>query len=115
MNPEEREEMRRQFGVLVEDVRSDLRLVAEGNAMTTESLQRLSDKVDSFRDETAREFALERAEVASIRADVAAVRSEAAAFRDETNLNFAAVRAEMSSGRTGIPLPRRSRTRRRPN
>ena len=67
MTPEEREEMQRHFGVLTEDVHSQLRMVAEGNAMTTEAVQRLSEKVDAFRAdfdgsrlETAREFAAVR-------------------------------------------------------
>ena len=133
MTQEEREEMRRHFGVLTEDIQSQLRMVAEGNAMTTESVQRLNEKVDAFRAdfdgarlETAREFSGVRAQIAAVRSDAEAfrdetahnfaeVRSEAEAFRDETARNFAAVRSEMAGSRTGLPLPRRPRTRRRPN
>jgi hypothetical protein len=151
MTQEEREDMRRHFGVLAEDVLSQLRMVAEGNAMTAEAVQRLDNKVDAFRAdfdgarlETAREFAGVRAQIAAVRSEAEAfrdetahnfaevrseaeafrdetahnfaeVRSEAEAFRDETARNFAAVRSEMASSRTGVPLPRRPRTRRRPN
>ena len=90
MTPEEREEMRRHFGVLTEDVHSQLRMVAEGNAMTTEAVQRLSEKVDAFHDETTRNFD-------GVRAQIAAVSGEAGAFRVETARNFADVRAEIRS------------------
>ena len=97
MTPEEREEMQRHFGVLTEDVHSQLRMVAEGNAMTTEAVQRLSEKVDAFRAdfdgsrlETAREFT-------AVRAQIAVVSGEAGAFRVETAHNFADLRAEIRS------------------
>lgn len=144
MTSEEREEMRRHFGVLTEDVQAQLRMVAEGNAMTAEALQRLNDKVDAFhadfdgsRIETARNFAAVRSEAKAFRDETAssffavrseaeafrdetgrnfaAVRSEAEAFRGETARNFAAVRSEIASSRTGTLLPRRPRTRRGPN
>jgi hypothetical protein len=151
MTSEEREEMRRHFGVLAEDVLSQLRMVAEGNAVTAEAVQRLDNRVDAldentrrslatvgtelgavrseakaFREETARNFAAVHGEIAAVRSEAgafrdqtahnfAAVRSEAEAFRDETARNFAAVRSEMAGSRTGLPLPRRLRTRRRPN
>jgi hypothetical protein len=99
MTPEEREEMRRHFGLLTEDVQSQLRMVAEGNAMTAESLQRLNDKVDAFRADfdgsrldTARNFA-------TVRAEIGALRGEADAFRAETAHSFAAVHAEIGAVR----------------
>jgi hypothetical protein len=143
MTQEEREEMRRHFGVLAEDVLSQLRMVAEGNAVTAEAVQRLDNKVDALDENTRRSFATVGAEFAAVRSEIAVVRSEAEAFRDETARNFAAVhdrldgidgrldgldgfraetarnfaavRSEMADSRTGLPLPRRPRTRRRPN
>ncbi len=77
MTREEHEETRRHFGVMVEEVQSQLRLVAESNAMTTEALQRLSDKVDAFRAdfdgsrlETAREFAVVHHNFAELRTEI---------------------------------------------
>ena len=126
MTQEEREEMRRHFGVLTEDLRSQLQQVAEGVTAHGEALDRFRAETGSnfadvgrqfvavrsgaeaFRVETARNFA-------AVHTEFAAVRSEAEAFRDETARNFAAVRSEMAGSRTGLPLPRRPRTRRRPN
>ena len=144
MTQEERDEMRRHFGVLTEDLRSQLQQVAEGVTAHGEALDRFRAETGSnfadvgrqfvavrsgaeaFRVETARNFAEVRNEAeafrvettrnfAAVHTEFAAVRSEAEAFRDETARNFAAVRSEMASNRTGAPVPRRPRTRRRPN
>jgi hypothetical protein len=119
MTSEDREDIKRHFGVVVEGLRSEIQQVAEGVTANGEAL-------DRFRAETTREFATTRSEANAFRAEtarnfgavhteIAAVRSEAEAFRDETARNFAAVRSEMASSRTGAPVPRRPRTRRRPN
>jgi hypothetical protein len=88
----ERDEMRRHFGVLAEDVLSQLRMVAEGNAVTAEAVQRLDNKVDALGEETRRSLA-------TVGTELGAVRSEAKAFREETARNFAAVHTEFASVR----------------
>ena len=112
MTSEDREDIKRYLGVVVEGLRSDVQQVAEGVTANGEAL-------DRFRDETAREFAAVRSEAGAFRVETArnfaAVRSEADAFRDETALNFVAVRSEIAGSRISTALPRRPRTRRRPN
>ena len=112
MTPEEREEMQRHFGVLTEDVHSQLRMVAEGNAMTTEAVQRLSEKVDAFRAdfdgsrlETAREFAAVRGRLDGLdgRMDSLDGRMDGLdGFRKETARNFADLRAEIRSSHKDV-------------
>jgi hypothetical protein len=92
MTQQEREEMRRHFGVLAEDVLSQLRMVAEGNAVTAEAVQRLDSKVDALDENTRRSFA-------TVGTELGAVRSEAKAFREETARNFAAVHTEFAAVR----------------
>ncbi len=130
MTQDVREEMRRHFGVLAEDLRSQIQQVAEGVTANGEAIERLRGEAEVFRAETrgnfaavGREFAAVRGEMAgglsAVRGEMAeglaAVRGEAQAFREETAHNFATLRAEIVSGRTGIPLSRRPRTRRRPH
>jgi len=137
MTQEEREESRRHFGVLTEDLRSQIQQVAEGVTANGEAIRRSEEhtarELAAVRAETAAGFAAVHTEIAAVRSEAdafrvettrnfaavhtefAAVRSEAEAFRDETARNFAAVRSEMASNRTGAPVPRRPRTRRRPN
>jgi hypothetical protein len=88
MTQEEREDMRRHFGVLAEDVLSQLRMVAEGNAVTAEAVQRLDHKVDALDENARRSFA-------TVGTELGAVRSEAKAFREETARNFAAVHGRL--------------------
>ena len=112
MTPEEREEMQRHFGVLTEDVHSQLRMVAEGNAMTPEAVQRLSEKVDAFRAdfdgsrlETAREFAAVRGRLDGLdgRMDSLDGRMDGLdGFRKETARNFADLRAEIRSSHKDV-------------
>jgi hypothetical protein len=84
MTQEERNEIKRHFDLVSENLRSEIRLVAEGVAMNTERLDRLDVRFDSlegkvdrmedefhvFRDDTQRYFA------------------ELRVFRGETQCNF---------------------------
>lgn len=85
------EETRRLFGVVAEALRSEIRQVAEGVAMTNQRLDRLEGDVETFRGETASQFQI-------VGAEFKAVRAEAKAFRDEVTGEFRAVRHEMASG-----------------
>jgi len=130
MTSEEHEDMKRLFGVVTEDLRSQIQQMAEGVTANGDALERFHNEFDTFRTQTTREFGAVRAETsagfAAVRSEAkafreetarsfGAVRNEAEAFREETARNFAAVHTEIASGRTGIALPRRPRTRRRPN
>jgi hypothetical protein len=137
MTSEDREDIKRYFGVVVEGLRTEIQQVAEGVTANGEALDRFRDETtrelvavrsdaNAFRAETARSFAAVHTEITAVRSEAEAfrgetarnfaeVRSEAEAFRGETARNFAAVRAELVDSRAGIPLPRRPRTRRRPN
>ena len=133
MTSEDREDIKRLFGVVTEDLRSQIQQVAEGVAASNQAAERFHAEFDTFRVETGRnfadvgrQFAAVRTEAsafreetarnfASVRTEIAAVRSEAEAFRDETARNFAAVRSEIAGSRTSTALPGRPRTRRRPN
>jgi len=119
MTSEDRENIRRLFGVVTEDLQSKVQQVAEGVAAGNQATERFHAEFDAFRVETgrsssdvARQFSAVRKEMA---AGFAAVRSEASAFREETARNFAAVRSEIGGSCTSTALPRRPRTRRRPN
>ena len=92
MTSEDREDIKRHLGVVVEGLRSEIQQVAEGVTANTEALER-------FRSETVREFAVVRAEMS---AGFTAVRSDAKAFRAETAREFAAVRVEMSAGSAAV-------------
>jgi hypothetical protein len=130
MTQEDHEDIKRLFGVVTEDLRSQIQQVAEGVTANGEAIRRSEEhsarELAAVRAETAAGFAAVHTEIAAVRSEAkafrdetarnfAAVRSEAEAFRDETARNFAAVRSEMADSRTGLPLPRRPRTRRRPN
>ena len=51
MTPDEREEIKRHFGVIAEGLRSDMRLVAEGVAMNTGRLDRHEKDFEACRDQ----------------------------------------------------------------
>jgi hypothetical protein len=119
MTSEDREDIKRLFGVFTEDLRSQIQQVAEGVAARNQAAERFYAEFDAFRAETGRNFA-------DVGRQFAAVRGEAKAFREETVREFAAVRTEMAAGfatvrseiagsRTSTALPGRPRTRRRPN
>ncbi len=74
MASEDHEQTRRHFDVVAEGLRSDMRFLAEGLAMTNETLER-------FRAETADELA--------------AASAKLSAFRAEAARNFADVRSEI--------------------
>jgi hypothetical protein len=90
---EEREQMRRHFGVLTEDLRSQIQQVAEGVTANGEVIRR-------FEEHTAHEF-----EAVHRRLDTL----------DSRMAGFDGFRAEIASSRSSVRLPRRPRTRRRPN
>ena len=162
MTSEDREDIKRLFGVVTEDLLSKVQQVAEGVAAGHQAAERFHTEFDTFRaeagrnfadvgrqfaairseasafrEETARNFAAVRSEADAFRVETsrefaavrseaeafrdetarnfAVVRSEAEAFRDETGRHFAAVRSEIAGSRTSTALPRRPRTRRRPN
>ena len=81
MSREDHEETRRHFDVVAEGLRSDMRFLAEGLAMTNETLERFRAEFETFRDDTGRNFTGAHAELA--------------AFKEETGRNFADVRAEL--------------------
>jgi hypothetical protein len=117
MTQDEREEMRRHFGVLTEDLRSQIEQVAEGVTANGQAIRRFEEHtthelaavhnrlnvLDAFRVETARNFAEIRSEAEAFRVETARnfaeVRSEAEAFRDQTARNFAEVRSEAEAFR----------------
>jgi hypothetical protein len=104
MTSEEREEMRRHFGVLTEDLRSQIQQVAEGVTANGEAIRR-SEK------HAAREFDAVHRRLDTLDSRMAGFEG----FRTETARNFAAIRTEMTSSRPGVPVPKRPRARRRPN
>ena len=120
MSTEDHEQTRRHFEVVAEGLRSELRQVADGVAMNTETLER-------FRAETKGEFATVRREMtdgfAAVRSEtareLAAVRAEvadgSAALRAEMADGFASIGGETPSSRPDRPQRARTRTRRRPN
>ncbi len=63
MTPDETQEIMRHLGVIAEDLRSDIRLVAEGVAMNTERLDRQEKELRTFREETNRNFTELRAAI----------------------------------------------------
>ncbi len=99
MTSEDREDVRRVFGVVVEDLLSKVQQVAEGVTANGEAIERFHGEFDTFREDTTREFAAVRAEAA---AGFAAVRSEAKAFREATAREFAAVHRDFAELRTEI-------------
>jgi hypothetical protein len=101
MTSEDREDIRRLFGVVTEDLLSKVQQVAEGVAAGNRATERSYAEFDAFRVETGRSFS-----------DVA---RQFSAVRKEMAAGFAAVRSEIAGSRTSTPLPRRPRTRRRPN
>jgi hypothetical protein len=137
MTLEDHEETRRHFDVVAEGIRSEMRFLADGLAVTNEKLERLSNDTDrrfaetradmaagfkvvrgeiqAVRTEMAGEFQAVRAEMAegfkAVRAEMAgefqAVRAEAKTFRAETARNFTDVRTQMGS--TYSDLDRRLR------
>ena len=92
MTSEDREDIKRHLGVVVEGLRSEIQQVAEGVTANTEALER-------FRSETVREFAAVRAEMS---AGFTAVRSDAKAFRAETARNFAVVQSQIDVSHSDI-------------
>jgi hypothetical protein len=56
MTPTERDEIREFCNAAFAGVQAQLRQIVEGNALVHRLLQRLEDKLDAFRDETARIF-----------------------------------------------------------
>ncbi len=74
MTPDEREEIKRHFGVIAEGLRSDIRLVADGVAMNTERLDRHEEEFRAFRGE------------------MLGFRDEMSVFRDETGRSFSELR-----------------------
>ena len=142
MSTEDHEQTRRHFEVVAEGLRSELRQVADGVAMNTETLERfraetkgefatvrreMTDGFAAVRSETAREFATVRREMtdgfAAVRSEtareLAAVRAEvadgSAALRAEMADGFASIGGETPSSRPDRPQRARTRTRRRPN
>jgi hypothetical protein len=95
MTSDDREDIKRHFDVVAENLRSEIRLVAEGNAMTAESLERLRGDVEAFRAETARELAAVRSETRQVAEGVVMNTESLERFRGETARNFADVRSEI--------------------
>jgi hypothetical protein len=56
MTPTERDEIREFCYATFAGVQAQLRQILEGNALVHRLLRRLEDKLDAFRDETARAF-----------------------------------------------------------
>ncbi len=98
MTEEDRDSIRH-LGVMIEGLRSETQLVAEGVAMNNERLARFEEKTEgefrAIRADMARGFAGLRAEGDAFRAEVA---SEFKAVRTEMASEFTAVRTEMASG-----------------
>jgi len=70
MSPEERDEIKRHFSVVAEDLKAEIRLVAEGVAGNSDRIDRLEGKVDHLN-------------------------TELRAFRDETRLGFTELRSQI--------------------
>jgi uncharacterized coiled-coil DUF342 family protein len=91
MTQEDRNDIKRHFDVVVENLRSDFRLVAEGVAMNAERLDRVEgelrsfrDDMFNFRDETRSNFG----ELFQFRDETRSNFGELFQFRDETRRNF---------------------------
>jgi hypothetical protein len=99
MSREDHEQTRRHFDVVAQGLRSDMRFLAEGLAMTNETL-------DRFREDTAREFADAHSELNTFREatarNFADARAELATFKAETARNFADVRAELRTSHSEV-------------
>jgi hypothetical protein len=126
MTLEDHEETRRHFDVVAEGIRSEMRFLADGLAVTNEKLERLSNDTDrrfaETRADMAAGFKVVRGEIQAVRTEMAegfkavraemagefeAVRAEAKTFRAETARNFTDVRTQIGS--TYSDLDRRLR------
>jgi hypothetical protein len=70
MSREDHEETRRHLDVVAEGLRSDMRFLAEGLAMTNETLERFRAEFATFRADTGRSFADVHAELRTSRSEV---------------------------------------------
>jgi predicted nuclease with TOPRIM domain len=86
MTLEDRDDIKRYFDVVAEDLRSEIRAVAEGVAMNTERLDRLDGRLDRLEAKGDR-----------LEANVDRLDGEFRAFREETRENFATLRAEFGA------------------
>ena len=106
MSREDHEETRRHFDVVAEGLRSDMRFLAEGLAMTNETLERFRAEFGTFRADTGRNFAGAHAELATFKAETgrnfAGAHAELAAFKAETGRNFADVHAELRTSHSEV-------------
>jgi len=69
MTSEDREDIKRHFGVVVEGLRSEIQQVAEGVTANGEALDRFHYEFDAFRTETFRNFEECRADIRSSHRD----------------------------------------------
>src|SRR5512133_3728801 len=81
MDRETVDEVKRHFGIVAEDLRSDVRAVAEGQQGIAEGLQRLEGKQDGFEAKVEHQLDAFRAEM---HAEFAAVRGETTREFEET-------------------------------
>jgi predicted nuclease with TOPRIM domain len=84
MTPEDRDDIKRHFDVVAEDLRSDIRMVAEGVAMNTERLDRVDARLDGV------DRRLDRVE-----GKVGRLEGEVHASRDEMRQGFAELRSKV--------------------
>jgi hypothetical protein len=102
MTQEEREDIKQLFGVVTEDLRSQIQQVAEGVTANGERLDRFQGTFDAFREETTRNFAAVGAEFAAVRGRLDGLDGRMDGldgFRAETARNFTELRAETGSSR----------------
>ena len=106
MTSEERDDMKRHFGVLVEGLRSEIQQVAEGVSGNTEALERsraeTAHGLAAVRGEMSVGFTAVGRELKAVHIETAAMRSGADAFRVETARNFADLRAEIRSSHKDV-------------
>jgi hypothetical protein len=106
MSREDHEQTRRHFDVVAESLRSDMRFLAEGLAMTNDTLERFREELTDFKAETGRNFAGAHAELATFKAETgrnfANAHAELAAFKAETARNFGDVRAELGASHSEV-------------
>ena len=119
MTPEDQEDIKRYFGVVVEGLRSEIQQVAEGVTANGERLDRFHGTFDAFREDTTRNFAAVGAEFAAVRSRLDGIDGRLDGldsrmdhldgrmdgldgFRKETARNFADLRAEIRSSHKDI-------------
>ena len=119
MTPEDQEDIKRYFGVVVEGLRSEIQQVAERVTANGERLDRFHGTFDAFREDTTRNFAAVGAEFAAVRSRLDGIDGRLDGldgrmdhldgrmdgldgFRKETARNFADLRAEIRSSHKDI-------------